>query len=92
LLTGGASKEFAPFQLPERSFLYLLHELRGSTSPGQLVSSPEWRMFLMRPENVEHELLRLHQFRKLGYQVAGSLVEISLPCSSSREYSMRMLA
>lgn len=46
----------------------------------------------MRPADVEHELLRLHQFRQLGYQVAGSLVELSLPCANSREYAARMLA
>ena len=36
-------------------------------------------MFLMRPSDVERELLRLHQFRKLHYEVAGSLVQLSLP-------------
>jgi len=49
-------------------------------------------MFLMRPADVEHELLRLHQFRKLEYEVAGSLVQLSLPCASSREYAERMVA
>jgi hypothetical protein len=61
-------------------------------SPSKFVGSPDWRMFLMRPGDVEHELLRLHQFRKLEYQVAGSLVQLSLPCTSSREYAERMVA
>ena len=52
----------------------------------------DWRMFLMRPADVEHELLRLHQFRKLDYQVAGSLVQLSLPCESAVEYAERMVA
>ncbi len=46
----------------------------------------------MRPGDVEHELLRLHQFRQIEYQVAGSLVQLSLPCPSSREYAERMVA
>ena len=46
---------------------------------------PEWF-------DVEHELLRLHQFRKLEYQVAGSLVQLSLPCTTTREYVDRMIA
>ena len=61
-------------------------------SPDKVIASPDWRMFLMRPADVERELLRLHQFRKLEYQVAGSLVQLSLPCESSREYAERMVA
>jgi hypothetical protein len=46
----------------------------------------------MHPADVERELLRLHQFRKLDYQIAGSLVQLSLPCASAREYAERMVA
>ena len=46
----------------------------------------------MGPADVEREILRLHQFRKLDYQAAGSLVQLSLPCKSSREYAERMVA
>jgi hypothetical protein len=79
--------------LPERSFLYLLHAMRDEKqSPSIVLTSAEWRLFLMRAADVERELLRLHQFRKLEYQVAGSLVELSLPCASTREYAERMVA
>ena len=85
LLRGGAVKEFASYHLPERSFLYLLHALmEDKQSPGKIIAAPDWRLFLMRPSDVEDELLRLHQFRKLDYQVAGSLVQLTLPCASSR--------
>jgi hypothetical protein len=57
-----------------------------------VVTASDWRMFLMRPAEVEREILRLHQFRKLDYQVAGSLVELSLPCRSAVEYAERMVA
>jgi hypothetical protein len=93
LLRGRAVKEVRPYHMPERSFLYLLHAIREEQqSPGKVITAPDWRMFLMRPADVEHEVLRLHQFRKLEYQVAGSLVQLSLPCSSSREYAERMVA
>jgi hypothetical protein len=92
-LRGSVVKEFAPYHLPERSFLYILHAmLYEQVSPGGIVGSPDWRMFLMRPADVEHELLRLHQFRKLEYQVAGSLVHLTLPCASAQGYAERMLA
>jgi hypothetical protein len=93
LLRGAIAKEFASYHLPERSFLYLLHAMRDEKlSPSKVVASPEWRLFLMSPADVEHELLRLHQFRKLEYQVAGSLVQLSLPCTSTGEYAERMVA
>ena len=92
LLRGSVAKEFASFHLPERSFLYLLHAMRDEKlSPSKVIASPEWRLFLMRPSDVERELLRLHQYRKLEYQVAGSLVQLSLPCASTREYVERMV-
>lgn len=93
LLRGSATKEFTSFHLPERSFLYLLHAMRDEKlSPSKVIASPEWRLFLMRPSDVEQELLRLHQYRKLEYQVAGSLVQLSLPCTSASEYVERMVA
>jgi hypothetical protein len=93
LLRGSIAKEFVSFHVPERSFLYLLHAMRDEKlSPGKVVASREWRLFLMRPADVEHELLRLHQYRKLEYQVAGSLVQLSLPCASACEYAERMVA
>jgi hypothetical protein len=93
LLRGSVLKEFASYHLPERSFLYLLHAIRDERqSPGKVIAAFDWRMFLMRPADVERELLRLHQFRKLEYEVAGSLVQLSLPCASSREYAERMVA
>jgi hypothetical protein len=93
LLRGGNTKEFTSFHLPERSFLYLLHAMRDERlSPGKVVAAPDWRLYLMRAADVEHELLRLHQFRKLEYHVAGSLVQLSLPYASSTEYAERMVA
>lgn len=93
LLRGSVAREFASFHLPEGSFLYLLHAMRDERlSPARVVASPDWRLFLMRPADVEHELLRLHQYRRLEYQVAGSLVQLSLPCASTGEYAERMVA
>ena len=93
LLRGSVVKEFSSYHLPERSFLYLLHALREEKqSPRKVVGAFDWRMFLMRPADVERELLRLHQFRKLEYEVAGSLVQLTLPCATSREYAERMVA
>lgn len=93
LLRGSVAKEFVSFHLPQRSFLYLLHAMRDEKmSANKIVSSSDWRLFLMRPTDVEHELLRLHQYRELQYHVAGSLIQLSLPCANACEYAERMVA
>jgi hypothetical protein len=93
LLRGGVVKEFASYHLPERSFLYLLYVLREEMrSPRKVLESEDWRMFLMLPSDVERELLRLHQYSKLDYQVAGSIVQLTLPCANACEYAQRMVA
>jgi hypothetical protein len=93
LLRGSVNKEFASYHLPERSFLYLLYAIREEMhSPRKVLESEDWRMFLMTPADVERELLRLHQYRKLDYHVAGSIVELTLPCASACEYAERMVA
>jgi hypothetical protein len=93
LLAGRTVKSFASYHLPESSFLYLLHAMKDELrNPARVVQNPDWRMYLLRPESVEQELLRLHQFQKLEYQVAGSLVDLRLPCASAREFAERMVA
>src|SRR5690606_16791933 len=93
LLKRAVSKEFASYHLPERSFLYLIHAINDETrNPGKAVTSAEWRLFLMRPEDVERELMRLHQFRQLQYEVAGSLVQLHLPCATAGDYAERIVA
>lgn len=92
LLTGRVTREFASYRLPEGSFIYLLHammdELRNA---GKVIESPDWRMFLMTQQDVEAELYRLHQFRKVHFESAGSLAQLELPCTSVAEYARRLV-
>lgn len=93
LLRGSAVKEFAGYHVPERSFLYLIYAIREHTqSPRKVLGSEEWRMFLMQPSDVERELLHLHQYRKVDYQIAGSIIQLTLPCANASEYAERMVA
>jgi bacteriophage exclusion system BrxA-like protein len=94
LLRGGASKEFTGYHVPERSLVYLLHAVfdHEGRSPRRLMDSREWRIYLVRPSDLEAAVLRLHQFRALDYQVAGSLVQLSLPCENALEYAESMVA
>ncbi len=87
LLKGSVIKRFESYHLPEPSFLYLLHAMRDTIrNPRKLIEAPDWQMYFLQPQDVERELLRLHQFHKLEYHAAGSLVELRLPCASLAEY------
>lgn len=88
LLKGILAKDLASYHLPDESFLYLLHALAdGEPNARKLIESPEWRIYLMHPTDVERELFRLHQFRRVQYEVAGSLAQLTLPCRSSLDYA-----
>lgn len=92
LMTGKVIREFIPFHLPDLSFLYLLHAMTESElNPRRVVDSPDWHMYLMDSADIEQELLRLHQFHKLHYEVAGSLVQLKLPFESSAEYAKEVV-
>lgn len=93
LMTGKAAKEFTSYHLPEESFLYLVHAMAEAEPNAQrMVSSPDWHMYLMDAADVERELLRLHQYRRLCYEVAGSLAQLTLPWRSSAEYAKALVA
>jgi hypothetical protein len=86
-LTGTQSREFASYHLPEQSFIYLLHAMMDrEANARRIIDADDWHMFLMDAADVERELLRLHQFRKLHYEVAGSLAQIKLPAASATDY------
>ncbi|MBP7775369.1 MAG: DUF1819 family protein [Candidatus Saccharimonas sp.] len=87
LLRGKAVREFAAYRPSEVGFLYVLHALAEREANAQrLIAAPEWRMYLLQPSDVEHELLRLHQFQRVEYHVAGSIAQLTLPYSSLLAY------
>jgi hypothetical protein len=93
LLTGRAYREFTSYHLQEESFLYLLYALAESeTNARRILESEDWRMFLMNASDVDRELLRLHQFDRVHYQVAGSLIELKLPHESLADYTRELCA
>jgi hypothetical protein len=92
LLVGTTTRVFTSYHLPEEAFLYLLHAMaEQNPAASAIISSPDWRMYLLSPEDVEREVLRLHQYRKLHYEVAGSLARLELPCRSLLEYVRGMM-
>ena len=92
-LTGTNKKSFVSHQLSDEAFLYLLHALAEQHPNAKaIIQSEEWRLFLLDADEVERELLRLHQYRKLHYEVAGSLAQLTLPCDSALAFARKMAA
>jgi hypothetical protein len=91
LLTGTSHKEFVSYHLPEESFIYLLHAM-AEVEPNarRIVEAEDWHMYLMDTSDVERELLRLHQFRKVHYEVAGTLAQLKLPYGSPADYAKEL--
>jgi hypothetical protein len=93
LMRGTITREFATYHLPDESLLYLLHAMiELQPNAHEVVHSTDWRMFLMDAADVERELFRLHQFRRLHYEVAGSIAQLKLPCGSAAEYAREIAA
>jgi hypothetical protein len=91
LLCGTTVRKFNSYHLPDESFLYLLHAIADTESNARkVVEAEDWRLFLMTPTDVENTLFRLHQFRRVHYEVAGSLAQLQLPCGSARAFAERI--
>jgi hypothetical protein len=88
LLDGRSVKEVVPFHLPDEALLYVLHSLADETAAStRIVGDVRWRRFLLTQSELEGELLRLHQLRKLHFNVAGSLISLELPFNTLDEYA-----
>lgn len=94
LLTGASpAKTLAHPHLGDSAFVFhllLIAELEGSAS--RAIESRYWRSAFMAPSEVHSTLLRLHQYRKVDYQVAGSLIQLSLPYADSLAFAEAVAA
>ncbi|MHC2261397.1 hypothetical protein [Sinorhizobium meliloti] len=89
----GPAKKFSSLQLSDDLFLYFCHTIATEEkSTSRVPVSDLWKLLMLDQEQVHDRLLRLHQYRKLDYQVAGSLVQLTLPCTTASEYAERMAA
>ena len=88
LVKGQPLRRFAQVTIPDDALLYALYSLQGELpSVSRALQSRKWRLFLLTPSAVERELLNLHQFRRVRYDHAGSIRELSLPYKSVQEFA-----
>ena len=73
--------------------MYLLHAMmERENNAKKVIDSCDWHIFMMSARDVEAELYRLHQYRKIEFEIAGSLAQLKLPCSSAAEYARRIVS
>jgi hypothetical protein len=87
LLQGKAVKEIAPYRLSDDALIYVLHAISEETaSPERVLQDVRWRRFLISRRELESELLRLHQLRRLRFELAGSVMSLELPHETLEGY------
>jgi len=90
VLEGHVRKSVSVPFVPTPAFAYVAFCL--STPPRglsgfELITAPEWRLFLLDRAAVERGFLEAHQERFLEYEAAGSTVRIGFPERSLPEYA-----
>lgn len=89
LLAGaGVTKTFAARSMSDDVQMFhvqMIADLEGS--PAKVPDSPLWHLALMSTSEAHLALLHLHQFRRLDYQIAGSLIQLTLPFPSTLAYA-----
>jgi hypothetical protein len=84
----GPVKTFSAMPIGDDVLLFYVHiiaDLEGSTA--KVPGSDLWRIVMIPASEVHVVLLDLHQFKRLDYQVAGSLVQLTLPYPSALAFA-----
>ena len=71
-------------------YAHMIADFEGNSS--KMPGSKLWRLAFMAQPDVHLALLRLHQFRRLNYEVAGNIVQVGLPYKSALECAERVAA
>ncbi len=88
VLRGVVNKQLAPVYLPVESFAYIAHYLKQTQPSGErLIHDPEWRLFFLSPQAVEHFFIEAQQHKLLEYHAAGPVIRISFPVETLEEYA-----
>lgn len=88
LMTGTLARTFVSYHLPDAALLYLLHAMTElEPNADRMLRAADWRLYLLSPAAVQHELFRLHQLGRLHYEVAGSIAELRLPHRTAVDFA-----
>jgi hypothetical protein len=88
ILQGASHKRLAHIYLPVEAFAYIAFYLQQSQPSGErLLHDPEWQLFFLSHDMVEHFFMEAHQHHLLEYHAAGSVIRITFPQTSLEEYA-----
>ena len=88
VLRGDANKEIAPTHLPIAPAALIAFWLSNHHASGHgVLHSPEWQLFFLSVEGVEHMLIRAQQQHLLTYQSLGSVIRLDFQADSLEEYA-----
>jgi len=88
VLQGRVHKRLAPMYLPVEAFACIVFYLHQEQPSGErLLSHPQWRLFFLSPQAVEHFFVEAQQRHLLEYYAAGSIIRITFPTDSAEEYA-----
>jgi hypothetical protein len=87
ILQGKVKKHLAPVYLPIDAFAFIAFYLKQHMPAQKLLNDPEWRLYFLTTQSVEHYFLEAHQYRLLEYNAAGSAVRITFPTNTIEEYA-----
>ena len=79
LLSGRRRKVFASPELPLEAFLYVMYRLRRHASGHSLLMHRDWRLFLLRPNDVEELTAAAARRGLLSYQAVGRTASLGFP-------------
>ena len=84
-------KEFAHYHVPERSLTYLIEPSLNTKQavPGACSTPPNGACFSCEKTTSTNELLRLHQYREVEFEQAGTLVQLSMRLQVPLQYCRR---
>lgn len=92
LIKGTPNRRFTHDAIPEDAILYAIYGTMESVQSISLtIRDDRWKLFLMTPADVERELLNLHQYRRVRYEQAGSVRELSLPFPGLIEFTRSLV-
>jgi len=92
MLRGLRNKQIAPIYVPVGAFCYLAFYLHCIGFSGKsLLESPEWKLLMLGPQDVERLFIDAHQAHLLEYRAAGPVVRIDFPVGTMEEYSRVIL-
>jgi Putative inner membrane protein (DUF1819) len=88
VLAGAVNKRLTPAYLPIEAFAYIMFYLKQRQPSGaKLIDLPDWKLFFLPPEGVEHLLIEAHQQGLLEYHAAGTVTRLTFPSNSLEDYA-----